>query len=322
MLLLHEPGCKKIDNNNNNTAIMVDISAEDRKVLDTLLNIYAGHVGEPSQLPASVIDMYIPKDGPREATCKTARKDFQGNLNMVGFLVGIVSKLIKQVDTLKSNASAAQPTSQPEFKKALEAECKKSAEAAVAKSFASVTAANSNGRPSQSGWQTVGARRSSTVASAMQQVRLVSTRPDDEPMVTTNSAGIAKAQWLAKSVGASTSAVMNAHVERTRAVGSTQGTPRAIVVDMSKAGADDLMQKVRLPEYQAFIKGWKVLKHLPPLEYRCRQALWVEFKTELEDAVTTQKKFRYLDAYTGIQIESGDKKRLSQEKLKALGVVN
>jgi len=63
------------------------------------------------------------------------------------------------------------------------------------------------------------------------------------------------------------------------------------------------------------------MKHLNPIEYRCRQALWQQFKTELQHAISNKARFRYLDDFTGVQIGNGPKLRLSKEIIKELGAV-
>ena len=114
---------------------------------------------------------------------------------------------------------------------------------------------------------------------------------------------------------------MNVRVEKAKSEGNAPGRPRAIVIDMPKLHADSVIANTWAPEYSGKLGGWKAMRHLSAVEYRCKQALWEQFKTELQHAVSNKDRFRYLDNYTGVQIGSRPKLRLSKEKLKGLGAV-
>jgi len=234
-------------------------------------------------------------------------------------LAKTVETMKKEVKANKASADALQSEAVRKCEAAVDL-CKKTEE--TTKSYASaVSRHGATGTGDDKGWQTVGTKRSHAFERTMQQIRIVSTKPE-AVVPATNAEALDIAQKYVGIFGtALPGAIMNVRVEKAKSEGNAPGRPRAIVIDMPKVHAESVVTSTWAPEHSDKLGGWKAMRHLSAIEYRCKQALWDQYKTELQHAISTKERFRYLDDHTGIQIGFGPKLRLSKEKLKGLGVV-
>lgn len=300
---------------------MEDTSKSDKFTRD-ILNFFETQPCNPDKFGVALTSIFN-TNLDINAKSPTMRSDHRHLTRLVGQLFKTVNDLrsdnasIRQeLNALKASIARVESDTGRKCEETVDV-CKKTTGEAV-KSFANVTATTGS-TANKNDWNVVGGRRSSNVSHVTAPIRIVSMQ-DNATLPATKPEAIKMAREFVDGLGLPPSSVMDVHVEYTRGENGARAKPRAVIIEVSKTSADDIMIQQRVPGQLEKMKGFMARRHLTPLEYRCRQAIWVQFKDELEAAKNT-KRFRFLDSFTAVQIGDGPKQRLSKEKLKELGVV-
>ena len=95
----------------------------------------------------------------------------------------------------------------------------------------------------------------------------------------------------------------------------------AVVLKVTPGLAHAMMKESRQPfsDQQEVMQGWRVKRHMLPIELRYVKAIWEQFGTELATAKNNHVLFKYINSYKAVQI--GDTThRLPEDRLAALGM--